>query len=74
MGMIVVEAQGSFHKRERKTFSAQNTGHADAVAQAIEYLTTVQLPEAIRQDHKLLAALCESLIRRKFFTLQQPSE
>jgi hypothetical protein len=53
MGMIVVETQGSFKTRERKTFSAMDGGHADAVAQAIEYLTTVQLPAAIRLDHEL---------------------
>jgi hypothetical protein len=53
MGMISIEIAGSFKKRERKTFSAMNSGHADAIAQAIEYLVKEQLPEAIRQDHQL---------------------
>lgn len=53
MGMISIEVKGSFRNRQYKTFSAQDTGHADAVAQAIEYLVTEQLPDAIRLDHEL---------------------
>ena len=53
MGMIRIEVAGSFKKREVKTFSAMTGGHADAVAQAIEYLAKEQLPESIRQDHEL---------------------
>jgi hypothetical protein len=53
MGMIAIEVQGSFQVRERKVFSAMDGGHADAVAQAIEYLASVQLPAAIQLDHSL---------------------
>lgn len=51
MGMITIEVVGSFG-RKYKAFSAQETGHADAVAQAIEWLSSELLPSAIRNDHK----------------------
>lgn len=38
-----------------EVFSAMDGGHADADAQAIQYLSQVQLPEAIRLDHELAA-------------------
>ena len=53
MGRIVIDVQGSFSRTEHKTFSAMDTGHADCVAQAIEWLVKEQLPAAIRQDHQL---------------------
>jgi len=52
MGMIVVKTFGSFPTRE-KTFSAEDHGHARAVADAIKYLSEIVLPSAIRQDHDL---------------------
>jgi len=52
MGSIVVATGGSFPQRQ-KSFSAIEHGHAHAVADAIEWLATVVLPEAISQDHKL---------------------
>lgn len=50
MGMIRIEVGGSFGAMSR-TFSAMDTGHADAVAQAIEWLSRDVLPAAIRNDH-----------------------
>lgn len=52
MGMIEVSTSGSFPYR-RRNFPAMAYGHANAVAEAIEWLSTVVLPEAIAQDHKL---------------------
>ncbi len=52
MGAIKVELSGSFG-REGATFSAMQHGHADAVARAIEWLSTNALPAAIRLDHEL---------------------
>ena len=52
MGMIAIEVGGSF-RAKRKFFSAIKHGHADAVAQAIEWLSSELLPEAITQDHNL---------------------
>lgn len=52
MGMIVIQTGGSF-KFNQKQFSAMKNGHADAVAQAIEYLAKELLPAATAQDHKL---------------------
>ena len=51
MGMLTIETRGSF-KRESKTFSAMEHGHAQAVAEAITFLSNVVLPEAINNDHK----------------------
>lgn len=57
MGMITVSIKGSFNYKEEfledKEFSAQEYGHADAVARAIEYLSGVVLPRATFLDHKL---------------------
>ena len=53
MGLINIEVAGSFSKREFKTFKAIESGHADCVAQAIQYLAEVQLPAAIALDHQL---------------------
>ena len=52
MGMIRIAIWGSFPERE-KTFGPANNGHADLVAEAIEYLAEVVLPDAIALDHKL---------------------
>ncbi len=54
MGMIRIEKWGSFPKDER-TFGPADHGHADVVAQVIEYLSAVMLPEAIALDHQLQA-------------------
>ena len=54
MGMIQISVQGSFgRKNGSKTFSAMKHGHADAVAQAIEYLSKELLPFATALDHQL---------------------
>ena len=50
MGMIEIHVKGSF-KPTYKTFSAMKSGHADCVAQAIQWLAEEVLPEAIRNDH-----------------------
>jgi len=52
MGMITITTAGSFGNGS-KTFSAITNGHADAVAQAIEWLSGKLLPEATAQDHQL---------------------
>jgi len=56
MGDIRIKVGGSFDRREEKVFSAIDHGHADAVAKAIEFLSTKVLPRAIKLDHKLQAA------------------
>jgi hypothetical protein len=54
MGQISINVAGSFgRKNGSKTFSAMKHGHADAVAQAIEYLSKELLPFATALDHKL---------------------
>lgn len=55
MGMIKIEIVGSFKVGAIANFPAQYTGHADAVAQAIAYLSGTVLPLAIKQDHELHA-------------------
>ena len=55
MGQITINIAGSFNPGYKKTISALETGHADAVAQAIEFLACVVLPRAIEQDHELQA-------------------
>jgi mRNA-degrading endonuclease YafQ of YafQ-DinJ toxin-antitoxin module len=55
MGMIRIHTWGSFARTHDRTFSAMQGGHADAVAQAIEFLAKDVLPRAIEQDHKLQA-------------------
>jgi hypothetical protein len=52
--MIRVATWGSFPTRTRE-FGAQHHGHAHAVAEAIEFLATEVLPEAIEHDHRLHA-------------------
>lgn len=60
MGYINVQVRGSFVgqfgiKGVDEQFSAMEHGHADAVARAIEYLSSVVLPRATALDHKLQA-------------------
>ena len=52
MGQIRVELSGSFGN-EKKLFSAMTNGHADAVAQVIEWLSGEVLPGSTALDHKL---------------------
>lgn len=52
MGMIDITTHGSFPTR-RESFTAIEHGHAHAVAEAIQWLSTEVLPAAIEQDHKL---------------------
>ena len=60
MGMIRIEVAGSFGTRnETRTFSAIKNGHADAVAQAIEFLAGELLPFATALDHKLHNENCQ---------------
>jgi hypothetical protein len=51
MGMIKIQMMGSF-PQEEKSFSAMQYGHADAITQAIAYLTG-KLPWATGRDHEL---------------------
>ncbi len=53
MGQIHINVIGSFRPCEVKVFNAMQGGHADAVAQAIEWLAGTVLPHAIAQDHQL---------------------
>lgn len=53
MGIITVTVQGSFMERPTKRFSAMHGGHAQAVAETIEWLANDLLPKAIQQDHML---------------------
>lgn len=52
MGQIIIETYGSFGRNGRD-FSAMSNGHADAVAQAIEWLASELLPLATAKDHEL---------------------
>ena len=52
MGMITIQTGGSFGGK-RKEFFAIKHGHAHAVAEAIEWLSSELLKEAINSDHKL---------------------
>lgn len=59
MGYINVEIGGSFgntkpHSNGSKQFSALTLGHAAAIGQAIDYLSSL-LPRAIDLDHRLHA-------------------
>ena len=54
MGMISIQTAGSFGDSD-KVISAQDHGHAHAVAEAIQYLSGEMLPKAIAQDHALQA-------------------
>ncbi len=53
MGIINISVQGSFRNHTTKQFSAMHGGHAQAVAEAIEFLSGELLPESIEQDHNL---------------------
>ena len=53
MGVIRIDVQGSFADRPTKTFTAMHGGHAQAVAEAIEFLSGEFLSNAIKQDHML---------------------
>ena len=53
LGQIRVTIAGSFNSTGNHTFEAIYTGHADCVAQAIEFLSSEVLPRAIKQDHQL---------------------
>ena len=53
MGQVLIQLKGSFKPRRTKGFSAMHGGHAKAVAEAIEFLSSVVLPEAIAHDHDL---------------------
>ena len=50
MGQISISINGSFGNYQ-KSFSAQQIGHAGAVAQAINWLSGEVLEQAIRNDH-----------------------
>jgi len=53
MGVINISVAGSFKQATTKQFSAMHGGHALAVSEAIEFLSTELLPSAIEQDHQL---------------------
>ena len=53
MGVIIIEVQGSFIDRPTRTFTAMHGGHAQAIAEAIEFLSGEFLSNAIKQDHML---------------------
>ena len=57
MGTIRIEVRGSFLESAAcaidREFSAMDNGHADAVAQAIEFLSGTLLPKATELDHRL---------------------
>lgn len=55
MGMLTITTNGSFGNTH-KVFKSQTNGHAHAIAEAIEYLSSELLPEAIAQDHELHAS------------------
>ena len=53
MGVIVITIQGSVIDRQTKTFTAMHGGHAQAVAEAVTFLSGKFLSNAIKQDHML---------------------
>ena len=53
MGTTLIVVEGSFTHPRKQLFSAEHGGHAEAVAEAIAWLSGDVLPEAIAQDHKL---------------------
>ena len=53
MGVIEVNIRGSFPKAITRQFSAMHGGHAQAVAEAIEFLSREVLSNAIKHDHEL---------------------
>ena len=46
MGLITIQTSGSFQS-QTKTFRADHHGHAEAVAQAIEWLVGEVLPDRV---------------------------
>lgn len=52
MGSITITVQGSFGAHKAHTISAMTGGHAQAVGEAIKYLTEDILPRAIKNDHE----------------------
>ena len=52
MGILTVSLRGSFGEARMQNFTAMTGGHAQAVAEAIQYLSEVELPKAIRNDHE----------------------
>jgi hypothetical protein len=52
MGQIRIQTWGSFPTQDEQ-FTALTDGHAQAVADAIQFLATFVLPEAIERDHRL---------------------
>lgn len=53
MGSITINFEGSFAPFARKTFPAIEYGHAQAVAEVINFLSGEVLSKAIALDHKL---------------------
>jgi hypothetical protein len=53
MGQISITINGSFGRIETRTFGASTHGHANAIAEAISFLSTDVLPDAIALDHEL---------------------
>ena len=57
MGVIKIEVRGSFLESSvcefDREFCAEDNGHADTVARAIEYLSGTVLPRATALDHRL---------------------
>lgn len=52
MGQIAIQVYGSFDHQAKK-FNAAKHGHAQAVAEAITWLSEEVLPKAIVRDHRL---------------------
>ena len=52
MGQITITLEGSFGARRTSTFTAMKVGHAQAVADAINYLAATEMPCAILNDHE----------------------
>jgi hypothetical protein len=55
MGMLKVKIyqEGSFRPLAENEFTAMNGGHAQAIAEAIEWLAGDVMSDAIKQDHAL---------------------
>ena len=54
MGILRITTKGSFSAAD-KAFSAQTSGHAVAVHEAVRWLTDEYLPKAVEQDRQLRA-------------------
>jgi hypothetical protein len=52
MGMVMIRIGGSFGNKPAVSFSAEEGGHALAIARGIEYLQA-ELETAIQLDHQL---------------------